>query len=76
MRGRIKDLIEDRTRILAAVSHDLCTPLQLHSAFIDDAPLGAQMLGELAHMTTMVESIPGLFTRRQSARKSIKAGVD
>jgi signal transduction histidine kinase len=60
MRARIKELVEGRTRMLAAVSHDLRTPitrLRLRSEFIDDAALRTQMLDELAHMNTMVESI-------------------
>jgi signal transduction histidine kinase len=60
MRARIKELVEGRTRMLAAVSHDLRTPitrLRLRSEFIDDPALRAQMLDELSHMNTMVESI-------------------
>ena len=60
MRARIKELVEGRTRMLAAVSHDLRTPitrLRLRSEFIDDAALRTEMLDELAHMNTMVESI-------------------
>ncbi len=60
MRARIKELVEGRTRMLAAVSHDLRTPitrLRLRSEFIDDAALRTQMLDELAHMNMMVESI-------------------
>jgi signal transduction histidine kinase len=60
MRARVKELVESRTRMLAAVSHDLRTPitrLQLRSEFIDDPSLRIRMLDELAHMNTMVESI-------------------
>ena len=60
MRARIKELVETRTRMFAAVSHDLRTPitrLRLRSEFIDDPALRAQLLDELAHMNTMVESI-------------------
>ena len=60
MRGRIKQLVEARARTLAAVSHDLRTPitrLRLRSEFIEDQALRTAMLDELAHMNSMVESI-------------------
>jgi signal transduction histidine kinase len=60
MRERVKDLVEGRTRMLAAVSHDLRTPitrLRLRSEFIDDPALRTQTLDELAHMSSMVESV-------------------
>jgi len=60
MRARIKELVEARTLMLAAVSHDLRTPitrLRLRSEFVEDAALRTQMLDELAHMNIMVESI-------------------
>jgi signal transduction histidine kinase len=60
MRERIKGLIDDRTRMLAAVSHDLRTPitrLRLRCEFIEDGAMRAQMLDELAHMSAMVESV-------------------
>ncbi len=60
MRGRIKALIDDRTRILAAVSHDLRTPitrLRLHCEFIDEEATRHKIRGELQHMESMVESV-------------------
>jgi len=60
MRERIKELVEGRTRVLAAVSHDLRTPitrLRLHSEFIADPALRTQILDELAHMSSMVDSV-------------------
>jgi signal transduction histidine kinase len=60
MRERIKRLIDDRTRMLAAVGHDLRTPitrLRLRSEFIDDVALRGQMLDDLEQMNAMVESV-------------------
>ena len=60
MRGRIKALIDDRTRTLAAVSHDLRTPitrLHLLCEFIDDESARHKIRGELQHMESMVESV-------------------
>ncbi len=59
MRERIKHLIEDRVRMLAAVGHDLRTPitrLRLRSEFVEDAALRTHMLGDLEQMKTMVEA--------------------
>lgn len=70
MRARIKELVAARTHMLAAVSHDLRTPitrLRLRGEYIDDPALRAQVLGELAHMNTMVESIL-IYLRGSSAR--------
>ena len=60
MRVRIKRLVDDRTHMLAAVSHDLRTPitrLRLRCEFIADQAARAQMLAELDHMNNMVESV-------------------
>lgn len=60
MRARIKTLVEDRTRMLAAVGHDLRTPitrLRLRSEFIEDEATRTQMLRDLEQMQAMVESI-------------------
>jgi signal transduction histidine kinase len=60
MRGRIKTLIEDHVKMLAAVGHDLRTPirrLHLRSEFIDNTALRGQMLEDLAQMSDMIESV-------------------
>jgi signal transduction histidine kinase len=60
MRGRIKTLVEDRIKMLAAVGHDLRTPitrLRLRSEFIDNTALRGQMLEDLAQMSDMIESV-------------------
>jgi len=60
MCGRIKTLVDDRMRMLAAVGHDLRTPitrLRLRSEFIDNMSLRGQMLDDLTQMSDMVESV-------------------
>ncbi len=60
MRERIKRLVDDRTHMLAAVSHDLRTPitrLRLRCEFIADQATRTQILDELNHMNNMVESV-------------------
>ena len=60
MRERITGLIDDRTRMLAAISHDLRTPItrmRLRSEFIEDETHRGRMLGDLDQMRTMLESV-------------------
>ena len=60
MRERIKALIDDRTRMLAAISHDLRTPItrmRLRSEFIEDDGHRSRMLRDLDQMRSMLESV-------------------
>jgi signal transduction histidine kinase len=60
MRERITALIDDRTRMLAAISHDLRTPItrmRLRSEFIEDDVQRSHMLGDLDQMRSMLESV-------------------
>jgi signal transduction histidine kinase len=59
MQGRIKRLVDERARALAAVSHDLRTPLtrlRLRAELIDDKPLRDQMAGDLDSMAVMIDA--------------------
>jgi len=74
MRERIKALIDDRTHMLAAVSHDLRTPitrLRLQCEFIEDETARAKMLGELAHMESMVESVLHFLRNSRTGRQAV-----
>jgi signal transduction histidine kinase len=60
MRERITTLIDDRTRMLAAISHDLRTPItrmRLRAEFIEDDANRVRMLGDLDQMRSMLESV-------------------
>jgi signal transduction histidine kinase len=60
MRERITALINDRTRMLAAISHDLRTPItrmRLRSEFIEDEGHRRRMLSDLDQMRSMLESV-------------------
>jgi signal transduction histidine kinase len=59
MQARIKRLIAERSRALAAVSHDLRTPLtrmRLRAELVDDEDLRAQIGADIDDMQAMVES--------------------
>jgi signal transduction histidine kinase len=58
MQRRIGRFVEDRARILAAVSHDLKTPitrLRLRADLLDDEELGEKICRDLEEMQAMVE---------------------
>ena len=60
MRERITALIDDRTKMLAAISHDLRTPItrmRLRSEFIEDDGHRGRMLRDLDQMRSMLESV-------------------
>lgn len=58
MQQRIQELIRDRTQILAAISHDLRTPitrLRLRAQFIEDEDVSNSLLDDLNEMETMIK---------------------
>ncbi|MBI4984030.1 MAG: HAMP domain-containing protein [Rhodocyclales bacterium] len=59
MQERLRRLIAERSRALAAVSHDLRTPLtrlRLRAELVDDEALRAQINADIDDMQAMVES--------------------
>jgi signal transduction histidine kinase len=59
MQDRIRTLVEDRTRMLAAMSHDFRTPLtrlRLRAEFLGNAEDRRKMLRDIADMEAMVAS--------------------
>lgn len=57
MQSRLASYIQDRTRILAAMSHDLKTPitrLRLRAELLDDGDLRAKFVKDLEEMESMV----------------------
>ena len=59
MRDRVKRLIDDRTHMLAAISHDLRTPItrmRLRAEFIDDEHTRMMTLRDLDQMNALVEA--------------------
>jgi len=59
MQGRIKRLIDERSRALAAVSHDLRTPLtrlRLRAELVEDDDLREQMAADMDGMAAMLDA--------------------
>lgn len=59
MQRRLATFINDRTRVLAAMSHDLKTPitrLRLRAELLDDAELRAKFVRDLEEMEAMVSA--------------------
>ncbi|MBL8490221.1 MAG: HAMP domain-containing protein [Rhodocyclaceae bacterium] len=78
MQARIRGLFAERTRILAAVSHDLQTPitrLRLRAELMDDAALRDKVLDDLAEMQALVEE--GLaYAGSAAAPKEAESATD
>lgn len=58
MQRRIRELFAERTRILAAITHDLRTPitrLRLRAELVEDAAQRERILADLAEMETLVD---------------------
>jgi len=71
MQARIRRFVEDRTQMLAAISHDLGTPitrLRLRAEFVEDAEQRQKMLADLEAMERMVASALA-FARDDTARE-------
>jgi len=74
MQARIKRLIDDRTQTLAAVSHDLKTPitrLRLRAHFVQDEELRQTIESDLDEMEAMIQSTLD-FLRGDSTGEEIR----
>jgi len=73
MQVRIHRLINDRTEALAAVSHDLRTPLarlRLRSGFLDDAEAQAAIEADVAEMEAMVGGVLAYLSGENDPEKA------
>ena len=74
MQYRIQDLIRDRTQMLAAISHDLRTPItrmKLRSQFLNDAGLQSKFVSDLDEMNKMINEILA-FAREEASTEDKK----
>jgi len=74
MGARLQRYMDDRMRMLAAISHDLRTPittLRLRAEFIDEPEVRDKMLETLAEMQHMTEAVLA-FAREDAAREDTR----
>jgi len=72
MQDRIRRFVEDRTQMVAAISHDLQTPItrmRLRAEFIEDAEQRDKLLADLEDMERMVAAILS-FARDDAAAEA------
>lgn len=77
MQFRIQDLIRDRTQMLAAISHDLRTPItrmKLRSQFLNDQVLQSKFIHDLDEMSDMISEV--LAFARQDSNVGEKKNID
>lgn len=75
MQGRIRRFVDDRTRMLAAISHDLRSPitrLRLRAEMLPADATSERMLADLAEMEAMVSSTLD-FARGESDDEAAQA---
>ena len=74
MQERIRNFIDDRTKMLAAISHDLRTPitrLRLRAEFIEDKGQHDKTLADLNHMEKMISSVLS-FAKDEHQREGLE----
>ncbi|MFY8093623.1 MAG: ATP-binding protein [Niveispirillum sp.] len=77
MGARIRRFVDDRTRILAAISHDLRTPitnLRLRVELLDEGETKARMLETLDELRSTVEATLS-FTRDELGEEAVRADL-
>ncbi|WP_142848657.1 ATP-binding protein [Telmatospirillum sp. J64-1] len=77
MQTRLRRYIDDRTQMLAAISHDLRTPitrLRLRAEFVDDDEQRTKMLADLAEMEAMIAAT--LAFARDDAATEAREPID
>lgn len=77
MQSRLSRFVEDRTRLLASISHDLRTPItsmRIRAEFLEDDETKAKLLETLEEMQRMVEAT--LAFARDEAMEEASRPVD
>lgn len=77
MQGRLARFVADRTQMLAAMSHDLRTPLtrlRLRAELVDDEDMQRRMLADLDEMQAMIDAT--LAFARDDAKREPRGPID
>jgi signal transduction histidine kinase len=79
MQDRLRRYLDSRTRVLAAMSHDLKTPLtrlRLQVEALDNPPMQARISRELDEMETMVREALALFRGLDDGEPATAVDID
>ncbi|MCB2053431.1 MAG: HAMP domain-containing protein [Geminicoccaceae bacterium] len=74
MQDRLRRFVDDRSRMLAAISHDLRTPitsLRLRAEFVEDEETRTKILETLAEMEAMTEATLA-FLREEAGAEAVR----
>ena len=77
MQGRLARFVADRTQMLAAISHDLRTPLtrlRLRAELVDDPEMQRRMLADLDEMEAMISAT--MAFARDDAKREPRGRLD
>ncbi|MGO4135875.1 ATP-binding protein [Rhizobium brockwellii] len=78
MRSRVRSMIEDRTRMLRAISHDLRTPLtrlRLRAERSNQPELRASFLADIAALSDMIDDTLIYLSKEMGAEKLLNADL-
>jgi signal transduction histidine kinase len=78
MRSRVRGMIEDRTRMLRAISHDLRTPLtrlRLRAERSNQPQLKASFLADIAILSDMIDDTLIYLSKEMGAEKLLNADL-
>ncbi|MBB3376092.1 MULTISPECIES: sensor histidine kinase KdpD [unclassified Novosphingobium] len=78
MKGRITELMAERTRVLAAIAHDMrtyITRIRLRAEFIDDAEQRERAARDLDEMAALLEDTL-LLARAEASRAGMRRSLD
>ncbi|OAM88678.1 histidine kinase [Termitidicoccus mucosus] len=74
MQVRLRRFVEDRTQMIAAISHDLRTPitsLRLRAEYVEDPEMREKMIGTLDGMQAMTQAVLA-FAREESTAETTR----
>lgn len=78
MQARIHDLIEDRTQALAAVGHDMRTPLarlRLRADVVEDAEVHKAMQADISEMEAMISSLLAYLNGEDDTERRVRVDL-
>lgn len=78
MQKRIQDLIENRTKMLASISHDLRTPitrLKLRTQFLQNPEQAKKIERDLKEMESLIDTLLNYLKENKTLEKKVKLDI-